>query len=40
MSKSRLFHSVGAADINERPKNELEQMVVLLSLTLIKSHKF
>ena len=59
ISKSMAFHSVGAAYINDRSKNELAhilliggshnkqgskaarvRIVVLLTLNLIKSHKY
>ena len=59
ISKSRAFHSVGAAYINDRSKNELApilliggthnkqgskdarvRIVILLTLNLIKSHKY
>ena len=59
LSKSMSFHSVGAAYINDRSKNELAhilliggthnkqgskdarvRIVVLLTLSLIKSHKY
>ena len=59
ISKSRAFHNVGAAYINDRSKNELAhilliggthnkqgskdarvRIVVLLTLSLIKSHKY
>ena len=59
ISKSRVFHSVGAAYINDRSKNELAhvlligethnkqgskdarvRIVVLITLNLIKSHKY
>ena len=59
ISKSRAFHNVGAAYINDRPENQLAhilliggthnkqgskdarvRIVVLLTLSLIKSHKY
>ena len=37
ISKSRAFHNVGAAHTKDLSKNEL---VVLLTLSVIKSHKY